>query len=138
MPWKSDAPKYWGSSQSKKIVMMDLIDGVLPIQYAALPSDLVWEIYRYQPEFVQEKITKSQFVSNLAANRQQLAKRMGETQRQMDAFQHDLDLFPPKVVKANGYLAFHLHDAHAQLKMDIWWFLNLLDRVGVLGIQKLL
>ena len=109
----------WLRSESKKIVMMDLYDDVLPLDEKKLPTDHAWEINRHQPEFVKEKVPYEQFEKNLESNQEQVAKKKAESARQLQAFEHDLEFYPPKPYKANGKPAFHLHPAHKKLHKDI-------------------
>ena len=112
-------PPNWQTTQARKIVMMDLHDGSLPIDEKLLPADMAWEIYRYQPEFVKEHITEEQFKRNLASNREQMAKKHEESDRQMAAYIHDLALYPVKEHKPDGKPVFLHHPAHEKLHEDV-------------------
>ena len=110
---------HWGTSQSKKIIMMDLMGDVLPTDETLLPADWAWEVYRYQPEFIKEKISYAHYEKNLKANRLQVAKRKAESRRQMDMFLHDLVLYPVKKYKKDGRPVFSQHLAHTSMQNDI-------------------
>lgn len=65
----------WAASESKKLIMLDLVEGHLPLEETELSSELAWEVYRHQPEFVEEKIPFEQFKERLKDNQKTIKEK---------------------------------------------------------------
>lgn len=109
----------WAKSQSKKLVMHDLINQHLPVVESELPANLAWEVYRHQPEFIEEKVLFDQFQARLIDHRALVEKKMKDAAFQLKAYEHDLMLYPEKKYHPNGRPVWQYHPAKQKLRDDV-------------------
>ena len=102
------------------MILIDLKEGILPLDEQEMSAQEAWETcYKYLPEFVSPGVTFEQFEARLKDHRKQVSDKMAESAAQMQAYQHDLSLFPRKMRNQRGERVFDLHPAKPLLREDI-------------------
>jgi hypothetical protein len=91
---RSKNPDYidWQKSQAKNVIISDLEFGVLSAYETAVSSEQAWDVYKNLPEF--KDICFKQFKEHLKDHHKVYMKKLEESIREEDAFQHDCLLHP--------------------------------------------
>jgi len=110
----------WKKSVCKRIVLDDLISGVLPLEQSEMTAEEAWEVcYKHLAEFVSDQVEFSQFKVRLEDHRKQVGGDLLRAQQDAAAVQHDRALFPRQERNARGELVFDMHPAKALLRADV-------------------
>lgn len=107
----------WRNSEPRKILMGDLIAGILPLDENEMPARDAWELcYSLMAEFITAGVVYSQFEARLKDHRKQLNEDVIRAAQEADALDHDRLLFPRKDKKTDGKPVFDLHPAKLILR----------------------
>ena len=110
----------WRSSRSKKLIMEDLISGLLPYDEEECTAEEAWEhYYKHTVEFVEEDVQFSQFKARLKDHRKQVTENVIRARQDDVAVSYDRSLFPRKEKNDRGELVFDLHEAKKLLRHDV-------------------
>ena len=122
----------WAKSRSKKILMDDLENDVLPLDESLVPASVAWEHYRLFPEFIQEGVVYEQFESSLDRHRKAVKKKKRHFADQLSALEHDTQFMYQDTHDRRGRRIFYGTQAHTFLKQDVKNGLHL--SMGVEGL----
>ena len=109
----------WAKSRSKKIVMDDLENDVLPLDETLVPASVAWEHYKLLPEFIQEGVVYEQFEPALKRHRNAVKKRKRHFAEQLSALEHDTQFMYRDAHNRRGRKIFYGTQAHTLLKQDV-------------------
>jgi hypothetical protein len=107
----------WRGSEARNVLMMNLIDGILPVEAKRVPAEEAWEIYKTMDEFA--NVVFDQFNERLKDHRKQVGENKIRAAKELDALAHDRCLFPRQPVNHRGELVFDLHPAKLLLRADV-------------------
>ncbi len=107
----------WRGSEARNVLMMNLIDGILPVEAKRVPAEEAWEIYKTMDEFA--NVVFDQFNERLTDHRKQVGENKIRAAKELDALAHDRCLFPRQPVNHRGELVFDLHPAKLLLRADV-------------------
>ena len=124
-PKKRRAPRRddwidWKSSETKAIILHDLVNGILPLTEEGLNASEAWEqYYKHLDEVVQEGVVYSQFEARLKDHRAKLGAEFRRAREEKAALEHDRALFPRQTCNHHGRLVFDMHPAKKLLRRDV-------------------
>ena len=108
----------WRSNNAKKIILDDLIKGILPRDDKEITAVEVWEAaYKYMDKFREVKF--DQFKARLCDHRKQVSDMHKQTSRESEAPKHDVHLFPRQLKNTKGELKFCFHPSQQLLREDV-------------------
>ena len=108
----------WRKSEARQIIIDDLRSGRLPLDAAELTADEAWDLqYVHMPEFA--TVVFSQFKKRLKDHRKQIARQVGSSLHQYQAFQRDRQIHPRQTHNRRGELVFDLSPAKELLVNDV-------------------
>jgi hypothetical protein len=108
----------WRNSTPRQIVMLDLINGFLPLDPAEMSPEEAWEIHcRHVADFAEAVF--SQFKARLADHRRLARRDLHAAAHEAAASAHDRLLFPRQPTNERGELVFDLHPAKRLLRDDL-------------------
>lgn len=88
----------WRNSIPKRIILEDLIGGILPLEEHELSAEEAWEMcYQHMAEFVTAGVVFSQFEARLKDHRRQVKKDLMQSRKGEEAMKKDRLLFPREV-----------------------------------------
>lgn len=77
----------WRFCKSKKIILEDLMEGVVPLTDEECTAKEAWESwYRHMAEFVEEQVVFEQFELRFKDHREQVSAKKIRSQREYEAF----------------------------------------------------
>jgi hypothetical protein len=119
MSSKSKNPLYidWAESEARSVVISDLQDGILSLDFRVTPVQEAWEYYRKLPEF--SIVCYAQFKDKLSGHRRAVIKAGNRRQMEEAAMQHDRQLSPMKKQSTQGVLRYDLSATKPLLREDV-------------------
>jgi hypothetical protein len=107
----------WGTSLAKKIIMLDLEEGILALNEEDMSAEEAWKTYRHMAEF--ESIVFDQFKAKLADNREQVQALANRSAKEEYWMSHDRLLHPRQMHNDRGEPVFDLSVAKLLLREDV-------------------
>jgi hypothetical protein len=119
MSSRSKNPLYidWANSEARSIIVSDLNDGVLSLDYHITSVQEAWAYYSTLPEF--SIVCYAQFKDKLSGHRRAIIKAGNRRQMEEEAVQHDRQLYPIQKCSAQGLLRYDLSLTKPLLREDV-------------------
>lgn len=120
MPREAKNPLYidWATSEAKIVLMKDLEEGTLTLDSKAIPPSVAWQMYKDHEAFV-GLVCYEQFAVRLNDHRKLFRNRRDCSQREMEAYLHDRQLYPRKPYNNKNEPVFAFSPAQPLLRKDI-------------------
>jgi hypothetical protein len=107
----------WANSEARTIIVQDLKDGILSLDYRVTSVQQAWEYYSTLPEFC--IVCYMQFREKLSAHRRALIKAGDRQRLEEAAVERDRRLRPVQKYNAKGVLRYDLSATRLLLREDV-------------------
>jgi hypothetical protein len=107
----------WAKSEARTIIVQDLKDGILSLDYQVTSVQKAWEYYSTLPQFC--IVCYKQFREKLSAHRRALIKAGDRQRLEEAAVERDRRLSPVQKYNAKGVLRYDLSATKLLLREDV-------------------
>ena len=108
----------WRKSLARIVLLDGLTDETIPLDEKELSAEEAWELYKDEEGF-KGVVDFDQFKRQLKAHRDQVSKQRKKSNKEQEAFEHDLKLYPRRLHNHKGQLKFDYSDAKLLLREDV-------------------
>ena len=109
----------WKMSKAKLLISQDIIDGHIPGEGPIDVEALFEQYYKGHEFFANFPFDKIRYTGRIDRLRKAIVKLKVSADRDAEALQADLMIFPPPVANIRGELRWHGSEAERLLKLDI-------------------